>query len=350
MSKDNLLKEYDNNSDENIFTRLDSYRDYLSDTHITIQDRPKRRHGILFTTMNLTLLEEHNFLNILGIDYELTKDTISQFHQDIFRNMLNSEQVLPNPEILSNFFSKREWETVRLRDILYKRYDELLFLDIKIDMMLNKYLIITVDDITDSLEDKFILEDLVTDNRVLVKEVHHRVKNNIQILLSLISLQERFNKTEDVIIKQMKLSLSAMALLHTKLVADDITIVILKSIISEFEKKCNDLYAEEGISFKFECDEGIELVIDKANPILLVINELITLSIENHFDNVEDKEIFCKLKMVGDYIELIYKDNGINDKSDNEMLLLALISQTDGQSKETDSSNYEMRIIIPTGN
>ena len=161
------------------------------------------------------------------------------------------------------------------------------------------------------------------------------------------SLQERFDKTDLTIIKQMKLSLSSMALLHSNLIADNMSNVSINSILNEFETKCNDLYSQDKIDFEFECDGDIELEIDKANPILLVINELISQSVENHFENVDEKKIVCRLNKLDQEIELIYKDTGMKKSSANDMLLLALISQTDGQSDEFDDDNYQINITIP---
>lgn len=346
MVNSNEITEYDSwTLNNDIFAKLDSYREILSNTNIAIKER-HRKHGILFTTVELEFFEENHFLNILGIDYELNKDNMRRFHHDVVGNVLNLEQSLPNVGILEDFF-KQKLQSVRLREILYQRNHELLCLDVKFDLMMNKYIIITVDDVTDSLSERFLLEDLVISNKILVKEVHHRVKNNIQILLSLINLQERFHKKDNVIKQQMKLSLASMALMHSQFESTEIKNVSINSILSQFQEKCNKLYSDDDINFDFYCDEDIKLVIDKANPILLVINELIAKSIDNHFEDTEDKHIYCNIEKVGDNVQLTYKDNGVKEESSTDMLLQALISQTDGQSHVRDSSNYEIVIDIP---
>ena len=300
------------NNQTTVLERLNQYHNLVAKEGITAREE-KNTHGILFTTWTLSYLEENNFLDILGLEIDLDRKNIKEFHEKVLENILNFDEAVGDPSEFFKFFNK-ETNHVHINHILYKRDDEFLYLDIKFDSILNKYLIVTVDDITDSLEDKFILEELINDNQLLVKEVHHRVKNNLQILLSLISLQERFKKSNSSIKEYMKLSISSMALMHSQLYSENLTKISTKQILSDLKGKCESLYNHENITFEFTSTDDVKIVLEKVNPVLLMLDELLVNSINRFNENQPDKVITCKFVKEGNFLIIYYKDNATDER------------------------------------
>lgn len=326
---------------------LDIYNKILSNRKVTINNNTKQ--GMLFTTWALNYFEENNFLDILGIDYQVNKNNIRKLYLDISANILNYHDLITDPEIFNKFFNK-EIQSIHFENILYKRNDEYLYLDINFNSVSNKYMIITVNDNSDSLEAQLILEELVNDNQILIKEVHHRVKNNLQILLSLISIQERFKKTDYTIKEYLKLSITSMAIMHSQLYSENFTYVSTKRILMDLKSKCEGLYSSLNITFDFESKHDTEITLEKANPILLLLDELIVTSV-NSLESATEKIVTCVFTKEDNYLVILYKDNATNKKEDNsglgDLLIESLISQADGIKDNPEGTGFDYKIKIP---
>lgn len=326
-------------------SKLDVYEKILSKRKVSSKSD---KHGILFTTWDFNLIHESNFLDILGVDYSLTNDNMYQFYTDICSNILHFDEIQSDPNIFSKFYDK-EVDSIQLSNMLYKRGDEYLYIDINFDAVMGKYIIITVENNSDSLEAQFILEELLSDNQALVKEVHHRVKNNLQILLSLISIQERFKKNDASIKEYMKLSISSMAIMHSQLYSENFTHVSTRRILLDLKSKCENLYNSENITFNFESRNDSEVTIEKANPILLLLDEMIISSIDA-LATANKKMIDCVFNTEKENLTILYKDNAQSKKEDDglgNILIDSLISQADGRQENSIGSGYDFKISIP---
>lgn len=332
-----------------LMDKINQYHTLVAKESISLRNDEKK-HGIIFTTWPISYLEENNFLDILGLDIKLETKTLQEFHEKIIENILNIEDSIGDPGIFKQFFNK-EINYIHLRHILYKKGDDVLYLDLKFDSILDKYIIITVDDITDSIEDKFMLEELINDNQLLVKEVHHRVKNNLQILLSLISLQERFKKSDASIKEYLKLSVSSMALMHSQLYSENLTKISTKQILIDLKSKCESLYNHENVSFDFTSLDDVKIIIEKVNPILLMLDELIVNSMNRFDENQGNKVITCQFMEDNGSLLIYFKDNAIDKNKFNDdlsnMLIDALISQADAEKEEADKGfDYKIRMEL----
>ena len=132
------------------------------------------------------------------------------------------------------------------------------------------------------------------EKEILLKEIHHRVKNNLQVISSLLSMQTR-GLTDSKIVDAMKESQSrvkTMALIHEKLYQyDDLSRVNMK----EYMKQLSDFLAqtyrtEKDINVIIEV-EDINLDIDTAVPLGLITNELLSNALKYAFQDMEQGEI-----------------------------------------------------------
>ena len=174
--------------------------------------------------------------------------------------------------------------------------------------------------LTDVTEEKEKQNELVEANehqKVLIKEVHHRVKNNLQVLNSFLNLEKRAYKDKpNVIIDHMQSRLSSLAILHEKTYnTTDFKNINLKDYIVDQDSQMRSLIGlRDGIEFKSEVDDDINLTIEVITPLLLVIDELTMNAIKHAFPDksVSNKVIYKKISKINNETgELILKDNGI---------------------------------------
>lgn len=156
--------------------------------------------------------------------------------------------------------------------------------------------------------------------KALVKEAHHRIKNNLQVIISLIDVQVNESKDEKLkqILKEVQNRIHSMALLHEYLYRSE----SLKNINVQiyFESLVNDLIKSysihKTIDFKVETNE-VELNSRTLVVLGLLINELITNSLKHGFEGIDKCEIIVRLEELrkGRY-RLVISDNGIGIPKD----------------------------------
>ena len=122
------------------------------------------------------------------------------------------------------------------------------------------------------------------EKEVLLREIHHRVKNNLQIIISLLNIQARYiedEKTQQVI-KEIQNRVRAMSLVHEKLyLSTDIAKIDLDNYIRYLGNSLFQFYGitGEGIVLKTRIQD-INVDIKTAIPVGLIINELISNSLK----------------------------------------------------------------------
>lgn len=156
------------------------------------------------------------------------------------------------------------------------------------------------------------------EKEMLLKEIHHRVKNNLQVISSLLRLQERQIHDEEALqfFKDSQNRVLSMALVHEKLYqSEDLSHINLGEYVKSLGRTLFRGHLSQPDKIKLFVDiEGIYLGIDYAVPCGLVINELLTNSIRHAFPESFKGEptiqILLKNKTENE-AELIFQDNGI---------------------------------------
>jgi two-component sensor histidine kinase len=175
---------------------------------------------------------------------------------------------------------------------------------------------------------------------VLLKEIHHRVKNNLQIISSLLRLQSRSvvdNTAREALIEGQN-RIASIALIHQKLYQN----ADLDSV--EFSKFANDLFQHLSSVFteqKSQVDYANEMPIiyfeiDVAVPLALILNELITNSYKYAFTTAQSHKLRIKLEQKEENYVFIYSDNGPGlpvgiDPYKSKSMGLRLINRLSGQ-------------------
>jgi len=216
----------------------------------------------------------------------------------------------------------------------------------------------SIKDITERKRYEEILKASLQEKEVLLKEIHHRVKNNLQIVSSLLRLQSRKiqdKETADAF-RDSQNRIKSMALVHETLYrSEDLSKVYLNEYIN---KLTIDLIRsfESGKKVKFYPDlEEVFLSIDKAIPFGLILNELITNCLKHAFPAERQGEIYVGLNSDGHSLTLAVRDNGIGMPDDidisnlNSMgliLVQSLVKQLKGTLEVKSNGGAEFKVSI----
>jgi two-component system, sensor histidine kinase PdtaS len=160
-----------------------------------------------------------------------------------------------------------------------------------------------------------LLDKRNAENELLLKEIHHRVKNNLEVVSSLLALQSA--KIEDPEIQDAMLAsqnrVQSMGILHQKLYqSEHLAFIEMKHYFQNLCENILDSYNEtERIKVNIDMNE-LELDVDTAVPVGLIVNELLTNSLKYAFPDGKKGEIQLALEnLAGNLYQLKIKDNGI---------------------------------------
>ena len=159
-----------------------------------------------------------------------------------------------------------------------------------------------------------LIQRQANDLEVLMKEIHHRVKNNMQIVSSLLDLQSNTIKDTQAAeaVKEGKNRVQSMAIIHQHLYQEgNIRGIKMDEYISTLTQNLFSSYNinPDRISLKTDI-EKLNLDVDTVIPLGLIINELVSNSLKYAFDNVNNGVVSISLKEKDDCLELLVKDDG----------------------------------------
>ncbi|WP_341900860.1 histidine kinase dimerization/phosphoacceptor domain -containing protein [Fluviicola taffensis] len=158
------------------------------------------------------------------------------------------------------------------------------------------------------------LEKLNNEKDVILKEMHHRVKNNLQIISSLIRLQmEEGNNDFNGVLDKTQSRIETIASIHESLYKHkDLALINVADYWKKLFKDCLNSLVRESANFKLNLDlDYLELPVDKMIPLGLLINEWITNSILHGFKGRDHGSIHLSLHLKEGKYLLTYKDDGI---------------------------------------
>lgn len=201
------------------------------------------------------------------------------------------------------------------------------------------------------------LKKSLNEKEVLLREIHHRVKNNLQIIASLLHLQEVSaceEKGMGNVLKESGGRVMSMAMVHEKIYqSSNFTDFNFKQYIEKLVHDILHNYGTENGNIKVQLNiEDININIDTAMPIGLIINELITNIVKYAFPQLEGT-ITIKLKSLSQQMELTITDDGIGLPEDIDIenpetlglqLVNILLSQIDGEIKLDRNHGTEFKI------
>lgn len=200
---------------------------------------------------------------------------------------------------------------------------------------------------------------LLNEKEWLLKEIHHRVKNNLQIAMSLLNTQTHYLDNEKAVeaIRQSRNRMFAMSLIHQRLYQlDNLELIHMDRYIPELIDYIEDSFARDrDICFRSDIDP-IRLDVAQAVPIGLIINEAVTNSIKYAFPNRDGGTIVVLLKYLeGNEILLEIADDGVgvergfDIKRTNSMgmqLIDTLIQQLEGEMNIQNKDGLVIAVVL----
>jgi PAS domain S-box-containing protein len=198
-------------------------------------------------------------------------------------------------------------------------------------------------DITERRQAEEQIKTSLKEKEVLIKEIHHRVKNNLQVVSSLLFLQSQTVKDEETrrILEESRNRVKSMAFIHKQLYqSKNLAHIDFASYVRSLTKNLLTSYRTNGndISLDVRVDD-IFLALDSAIPCGLIINELVSNTLKHAFSNHSAGHITVDLHQEGEKNVLVVSDNGVGlpvglDVHTTETLGLqlvsALVQQLDG--------------------
>lgn len=173
-----------------------------------------------------------------------------------------------------------------------------------------------VRDITKRKQSENQIMASLKEKEVLLREIHHRTKNNMQIISSLLRLQsvQMINKKDIAMMNESQNRIKSMSLIHEKLYkSKDMANIDFSEYIEDLTNDLFTFYEPDIRRVELKLDTAnIWLGIDTAIPCGLVINELVTNSLKHAFPEGRKGEVRISLRKIeGDELLLIVSDNGI---------------------------------------
>lgn len=203
------------------------------------------------------------------------------------------------------------------------------------------------------------LQEELKEKEILIKEIHHRVKNNLAVVSSLMSLQANKSKDEfhRSLFNESRNKINAISDLHSNVYQrESISSLSMFDYLSELINNLREFYSNTNENIQIIADiEQISIPMNKALPLALIINELVTNSFKHAFKNSAKGNIKVKMKSFGNDLKLTVTDNGSGFETDTKAstslgleIIKDLVDQLNGVGmfKKSDGMHFEMSFSI----
>jgi len=219
-------------------------------------------------------------------------------------------------------------------------------------------------DITERKNAERKLRKSLEEKEILLKEINHRVKNNLNMINSLINMQAGKIKTKKQAVdalQEVRNRIRSIAAVHEKLYQSDVfTTIEMKDYITNLAETLLQFHKD---SKKIDCYlriDDIRMDINKAIPCGLILNELISNVVKHAFPNSEEGKIVVSMQQVKrGACEIRVKDNGIGLKGNIENLktdsmgfelVTILTDQLEGKLSVNTKDGTEFKVLFPIKN
>ncbi|MFP3975293.1 MAG: histidine kinase dimerization/phosphoacceptor domain -containing protein [Dehalococcoidia bacterium] len=267
------------------------------------------------------------------------------------------------PEVLDQFnpATRQEVESLTIPECqMVDRRGEIKHIHLSVEMIPDtSESIVSILDITDRKQAEEQIRKDLQEKEALLKEIHHRVKNNMQVLASLLKHQRRRVKEESYkqMLRENEQRIYSMSLAHEKVYrSDNMAAVDFGRFVKSVARSLFSSYMTDIQTVKLVTDaEDVKLPVDQAVPCGLIVNELVSNSLKYAFPEGRQGEVKVSLHEIGgNEVDLVISDNGAGlpeeidfRKTDSLGLHLVTIlaeGQLDGEVELDRSRGTEFRI------
>jgi PAS domain S-box-containing protein len=215
-------------------------------------------------------------------------------------------------------------------------------------------------DVTDRrhAEEKLIAS--LQEKETLIREIHHRVKNNLQIISGLLDMTRMRtpDSTTHGILTDMMMKIKTMAQIHTRLYeSKQFDKINMGSQIRDQVADLSSIYGRSGAEIQSEIDaEDIYLPVDQAIPCALVVNEILSNAFKHAFRGKTQGTLSVSATQSDDHIRIIVRDDGVGIPPDVDVyrttslglkLIRSLVLQLNGSVAITSDHGTEVTVEFP---
>lgn len=251
-------------------------------------------------------------------------------------------------EMLTKYETKKKEETIASQESIISQQSLIQRLVIGLAILLFGILILGYISYQSRAKKNKLLAIKNAENELLLKEIHHRVKNNLEIVSGLLALQSSQiddQSTKDAM-QESQNRVNSIGIVHQKLYqGTNLGAVEMKDYVLNLSESILDSFGATGKVNLELAMEQLDLDIDTAVPLGLIINELITNTVKYAFPNKEKGKLTIKLEKQKDNIlHLVVSDNGVGKSGITQgtgfggQLISLLTSQLNGTMTE-DNEN-----------
>ncbi len=248
-------------------------------------------------------------------DWEKAENTFNERRRAVRGPRYTVLRLKVNPEILTSEPEKREYRILELRakGIYSKAEQDEQDGQDEQDTQIGTHGVAR--DITERIEYEEVIKMSLREKEVLLKEIHHRVKNNMQIISSLMSLQERRLDNDEVrqALQVSQNRITAMSLIHEILYrSEDLVDIDLELYVKRLSGNLFSIFGARSQNVRTRLDiQDVRLGINQAIPCGLILNELMSNALEHAFEESRGGEISITASYSGEGdVELVVGDNG----------------------------------------
>jgi PAS domain S-box-containing protein len=363
--------------EDHMYAAKTSEKDYIVGFMMDISERKITQHRLEETQMRLAAVL-NNLPNVVFYENAFGKQFISEnimemlgypvedFYRNanLFDSLIQTEDLKKVINQTDNWFNRgakgtyREVFRIKRKDGSFIWLEDHMFKSQRHDGK-NYYSGVMID-ITERKNFEEQLARSLKEKELLIKEIHHRVKNNLQVISSLLKLQSTYikdNEALDMLVDSQN-RVQSMALVHQKLYqSKDLANIDLNEYLQQLlYHLLNSIKSVDG-KVKLNVNvEDIKMGVDTAIPCGLIINELVSNSLKHAFPGDKAGIIDVELKVKDkDTYEMKIKDNGkgfadnIDFKNTSTLglqLVNTLVSQLEGNIEIAKGSGTEFSITF----
>lgn len=292
------------------------------------------KEGLALATKINYLEKQKDFSKQLFHYYERTHQykkaiVYNQHYRDYEIQMIEKRSKGEIAEVEAKYLDEKKDNQIQLNQNKIRTQYILLFCFIILLLVLLVFFIKSRIDKTNIQHQKGKIEEILSQKIVLLKEIHHRVKNNLHLTSSLLYLQSVKHKSKEVqnVINESLQHINSIALVHEMLYKNETySVIFMKKYIQELSEHLLQISPEKKITTELHIKD-ITLPMDYATTIGLILNELITNSLKYAFETQKGTITISLTTLNTEVYQLTYSDNGKGLESN----LTNTSSQTLGQ-------------------
>ena len=200
----------------------------------------------------------------------------------------------------------------------------------------------------------FEKNEIIKDKEVQIKEAHHNIKNSLNILLSLIRMEEHSHMPLEEIVDDTKTHLKSVSVMHEKIYkSENLVEIELKDYIDSIVESLFDIYSSK-IQYISKVDD-IKLNAKQAKSLGLIVNELINNTVKYAFPDGTPGTVEIKIGRLDKKIEVEYRDSGVgipdsvdfdNPSSLGLTVIRNLTKQIDGEIEYVYDNGTCIKIVF----